>query len=177
MAPCLGQECLARPRTSQPGACPSMGAGHLALSVCPPVHQNCQSIDRATFFTRTARASRQHGARLQRTRTKVTVLAFRHKPPPAKDRSERWLPPRSGLAGAAGSQADWFETTHQDKPGRGFSSRPSNIYRPGTTLLHLIALSHTPTLSLSNVFEHKKRSKSSRPPPDGEWRLETDQGR
>lgn len=169
---------MSRPTEDEPARCLSVHGGRPSCPVCLSTRPSKLSVDRPRHFFYS------HGARQQatwgqvaRTRTKVTVLAFRHKPPPAKDRSERWLPPRSGLAGAAGSQADWFETTHQDKPGRGFSSRPSNTYRPGTTLLHLIALSHTPTLSLSNVFEHKKRSKSSRQPPDGEWRLETDQGR
>lgn len=169
---------MSRPTEDEQARCLSvLGGGHLALSV----HQICQSIAPRHFFSPpppSHGASRHHGGQGAK-KPRVTVLAFRHKPPPAKDRSENWLLPRSRLAGAAG-RADWFETTHQDKPRTRVSlARIKRLWPGGNPPPFARSLPHTPTLSLSliSTSPNDNCSKISRPPPNEEWRPETDQER
>lgn len=78
----------------------------------------------------------------------LQLLAFRHKPPPAKDRSENWLLPSVETSGRGGARADWFQTTHQDKPGRGFPSSRIKRLWPGGNPPPSARSSHTLSLSL-----------------------------
>lgn len=176
MGPCLGRGCLARPRTSEPGACPSWEGG----PSCPVRLSICQSIDRATFShpppSPSHGASRHHGGQGAR-KPRVTVLAFRHKPPPAKDRSENWLLPRSRLAGAAGRERTGSKPHIRTNPDEGFPRAHQTPFARGQPS-SICSLSPTPTLSLSNFnIARHNCSKISRPPPNEEWRPESDQGR
>lgn len=166
------RECLARPteyEPSQPPVCPDPPRG---LCVCT-MYVACLiylSVDRgaSSSFLVLRPAGKEHGTRWEGGGVKKRSLAFRHKPPPAKDRSERWLPPRSRLVGVARG-ADWFETTHfRTNPDEGFPRAHQTSLGRGQPFLSLFRLS----IFVPNVrrIGCTRCSKSSRQPPDGEWR-------
>lgn len=146
-----------------PGACSVLG-----LAIFWPL--SILSVSRSTaplFFLPPPLAMQPAGSKHGQGAAK-RLLAFRHKPPPAKARSEEMAPPSVEASGRGGGGGDWFETTHQDKPGRGFPSRASNALWPGgnpppspRSLPHTLSV-----YSNSNIVEHTKRSKTSRPPPE-----------
>lgn len=122
---------------------------------CPVRLSICQSIDRATFShpppSPSHGASRHHGGQGAR-KPRVTVLAFRHKPPPAKDRSENWLLPRSRLAGAAGRERTGSKPHIRTNPDEGFPrahqtpfarGQPSSICSLSPTHPHSLSLIST----------------------------------
>lgn len=134
---------MSRPTEDEPAPVP-VGPGGPSYLPCLPI---CQSIDRATFFPRNA-TSGQHG-----TGCCKTPLAFRHKPQPAKARSEEMGSPSVEASGRGGG---WTGSKPhiRTNPDEGFPRAHQTPFGPGTTLLLHLAFSHTLTHSLysnSNV--------------------------
>lgn len=165
---------MSRPTEDEPAPVPVRPG---IILPCPSIYLSVSRSTAPLFLLASPRTRDMGQGAKQPPPKRVTVLAFRHKPPPAKARSEEMAPPsvETSGRGAGGCGLCGSKPHISTNPDEGFPRRASNAFGPGTTLLFLLPpLAHH--LSVPNVVEHAKRSKSSRPPPDGEWCLYTDQG-